>query len=132
MLKSLFRIFNRDETPWPNRAIDDGRMGSVLVRLEWAAGRRQALSLRVSGLREPAPIQPEAVALQRADAERLVEAMSRLGADDRLVIAYRWLLGLGEAEMAEALGIARGTVKSRLSRAMTKLRTELVPEEGAR
>jgi DNA-directed RNA polymerase specialized sigma24 family protein len=45
------------------------------------------------------------------------------------VIAYRWLLDLSEAEMADALDVPPGTVKSRLSRAMTKLRTEIATEE---
>jgi RNA polymerase sigma-70 factor (ECF subfamily) len=46
----------------------------------------------------------------------------RLREEDRLVIAYRYFLELSEAEMAEALGVARGTVKSRLSRALGRLR----------
>jgi RNA polymerase sigma-70 factor (ECF subfamily) len=66
--------------------------------------------------------------LARDDAESLVRAMNRLRPDDRLVIAYRWLLDLTEAEMADALDVPAGTVKSRLSRAMTKLRTEIAAE----
>jgi RNA polymerase sigma-70 factor (ECF subfamily) len=42
--------------------------------------------------------------------------------EDRLVIAYRYFFDLSEIEMAEALGVARGTVKSRLSRAIARLR----------
>lgn len=38
------------------------------------------------------------------------------------MIAYRFFFDLSEAEMAEALGCARGTVKSRLSRALGRLR----------
>ena len=68
--------------------------------------------------------------LAREDAEALVRAINRLGSNDRLVIAYRWLLDLSEAEMADALEVPAGTVKSRLSRAMTKLRTAIVAEEG--
>ena len=68
--------------------------------------------------------------LAREDAEALVRAMNRLGSNDRLVIAYRWLLDLSEAEMADALEVPAGTVKSRLSRAMTKLRTALLAEEA--
>ena len=52
----------------------------------------------------------------------LVAAMNRLRPEDRLVIAYRFFFELSESEMAEALGCARGTVKSRLSRAMARLR----------
>ena len=56
-------------------------------------------------------------------------AMNNLKPDDRLVIAYRYWFDLSEQEMAVALGVARGTVKSRLSRAIGRLRETLT--EGA-
>jgi RNA polymerase sigma-70 factor, ECF subfamily len=98
-----------------------------------SARRRDALSLRsasMSGRDEPAS--PEGIAVDRNEAEALVRAMNALGPDDRLVIAYRWLLELSEAEMANALEVPVGTVKSRLSRAMTKLRTQLITDGGER
>ncbi len=95
-----------------------------------SAGRRQALTLRAASVSAgDRPPDPEAAALRRDDAEALVRAMNGLKGDDRMVIAYRWLFDLSEAEMAEALDVAAGTVKSRLSRAMTRLRTELAAEE---
>jgi len=33
---SVFTFFNSSEPPWPNPAIDAGKMGSVLLRLEWS------------------------------------------------------------------------------------------------
>ena len=57
----------------------------------------------------------------------LLEAMSRLRDDDRLVLGCRYLLELSEAETAAALGVKHGTVKSRTSRALARLRGE-VPE----
>jgi len=53
----------------------------------------------------------------------LLRALRQLRDEDRLVIAYRYFFDLSEAEMAEALRVARGTVKSRLSRALARLRT---------
>jgi RNA polymerase sigma-70 factor (ECF subfamily) len=38
------------------------------------------------------------------------------------VLSYRYFLDFSESEMADVLGVARGTVKSRLSRAMARLR----------
>ena len=96
-----------------------------------SARRRESLVLRETsaGRDDRSVPPPEGQVLAREDAEALVRAMNRLGANDRLVLAYRWLLDLSEAEMADALAVPAGTVKSRLSRAMTKLRTAIVAEE---
>jgi RNA polymerase sigma-70 factor (ECF subfamily) len=51
----------------------------------------------------------------------VLAAVNQLPDDDRLVIAARYFLDLSEAETAAALGVARGTVKSRLSRARERL-----------
>ncbi len=67
---------------------------------------------------------PEAQALASERREMLVRALNGMKEDDRIVIAYRYFFDLTEAEMADALGIARGTVKSRLSRAMSRLREQ--------
>jgi RNA polymerase sigma-70 factor (ECF subfamily) len=52
-----------------------------------------------------------------------------MGESDRMVIAYRFFLDLSERETAEALGVPPGTVKSRLSRALGRLRS-LLESEG--
>ena len=39
-----------------------------------------------------------------------------------MIVAYRYFFDLTEAEMAEVLDCPRGTVKSRLSRSLTRLR----------
>lgn len=67
-------------------------------------------------------LSPEEAALASERRARVRVALDRLRDDDRLVISYRYFLDLSEAEMADTLGIARGTVKSRLSRAMARLR----------
>jgi RNA polymerase sigma-70 factor (ECF subfamily) len=53
---------------------------------------------------------------------RLVEGLRE---EERLVIACRFFLDLSEEETAAALGLRRGTVKSRQSRALARLRGEL-------
>ena len=55
----------------------------------------------------------------------LVETLQRLKEDDRLILAYRLFFDLSEAEMADALNVPKGTVKSRLSRALGRLRSAL-------
>jgi RNA polymerase sigma factor (sigma-70 family) len=83
------------------------------------AGRQHALALRALGP-EPEPI--DDAAATRAEHERLLQAIGGMREEDRLMIGYRYFLDLGEEETAEALGIPRGTVKSRLSRALGRLR----------
>ena len=46
------------------------------------------------------------------------------------VIGARYFLDLSEAETAEALGLPKGTVKSRLSRALSRLREQLAGTNG--
>jgi RNA polymerase sigma factor (sigma-70 family) len=96
-----------------------------------SARRRDALALRAATTVIGTIPSPETTLLERDEAESLVRAMNRMKPADRLVLAYRWLLEMSEAEMADALGVAPGTVKSRLSRAMTKLRTHLAEEVTA-
>jgi RNA polymerase sigma-70 factor (ECF subfamily) len=88
--------------------------------------RRESLAARAAAVApEDAGPSPEAAALAAEDRELLLRALDRLGDRDRLVIAYRYLFDLSEAEMADALDLRPGTVKSRLSRAMSRLRAEL-------
>jgi RNA polymerase sigma factor (sigma-70 family) len=68
---------------------------------------------------------PEAAALAAEQRRTLWNAVGALREDDRMVIAYRYFFDLSEGEMAEALRCAPGTVKSRLSRALARLRERL-------
>jgi len=68
---------------------------------------------------------PEAAALGREEREALLGALEHLSEPERLVVTYRYLLELSEAETARALAIRPGTVKSRLSRGLSKLREQL-------
>ncbi len=92
-----------------------------------ADGRRAALLLRAAETQPAADngASPEAAALQTERRGALLRAFTALSDDDRLIIAYRYFLDLSEAEMAEALDCPRGTVKSRLSRALARLRAML-------
>ena len=96
-----------------------------------SAGRREALALRAAAERRPsdgAASPPEAAVLRAERRDALLGALERLGDDDRAVVGCRHLLGLTEEETAAALGIRRGTVKSRTSRALERLRAELGEE----
>ncbi len=92
-----------------------------------SAGRRTGLALRVAGDRrsEDAAPSSESVVLDSESKEELLAAIVSLRDDDRLVISYRYLLEMSEAETAAALDCPQGTVKSRLFRAMARLRDAL-------
>ena len=90
-----------------------------------ARGRRAGLALRAAAEPEAAGEDPEAAALATERRERLLRAIERLRNDDRDVLACRYFLELSEEETAAALGIARGTVKSRTHRALARLEEEL-------
>jgi RNA polymerase sigma-70 factor (ECF subfamily) len=94
-----------------------------------AAGRRLGLALRAAGESQPADVtSPESAAVAAEWRSELLRALETLREEDRLVVGYRYFLQLSEAETAAALGCARGTVKSRLSRALGRLRERMVED----
>jgi RNA polymerase sigma-70 factor (ECF subfamily) len=68
---------------------------------------------------------PERVLAQKELAERLRVALNRLPFDQRTAVVLREVDGLSYEEIAYSLGLAVGTVKSRLTRARQALRAEL-------
>ena len=63
--------------------------------------------------------------------EMLLDLLRRVPQQDRQVLVCRYLLDLDEAESAAVLGWPRGTVKSRSSRAIGRLRAMLEEESHA-
>jgi RNA polymerase sigma-70 factor (ECF subfamily) len=103
-----------------------------------AAARRGAVAVRYEreAPADPHP-SPESVVLGRERRDAVLSGLAQLSADDQMVLHLRYFLELGEAEVADALGCARGTVKSRLHRALGRLRPvlagafpELAPAAG--
>lgn len=94
-------------------------------------GRRAGLRLRLAATYpgDSTESSPEAVALADERRVTLLHAIRRLSPADQLVITYRYFLDLSEAEMATVLDCPKGTVKSRVSRAVGRLRTALVTSE---
>jgi RNA polymerase sigma-70 factor (ECF subfamily) len=92
-----------------------------------SAGRREALVLRAAATSAEDSQRAASPELALLVAERdaaLASALERLDERDRQVIACRYLLELTEAETAAALDVRVGTVKSRLSRALERLRAQ--------
>jgi RNA polymerase sigma factor (sigma-70 family) len=93
--------------------------------------RRNALALRLSAL-EPGSAAPdtpfdEAVAGERRS--RLLAAVNELPDRERQALVCRYFLDLSEAETARVLHWPLGTVKSRTSRALGRLRGLVAAED---
>lgn len=96
-----------------------------------AANRKRSARRYLSALQRwwHTDAKPSATANQiDDDAASLHRAIACLSRSDQEVIYLRYFLGLGVEETAQTLGIAAGTVKSRLARALERLRP-LVQEE---
>lgn len=94
-----------------------------------SAGRRQGLALRAAAA-EGGPARavapgPEAEVIAAEARSELLAALATLRDEDREVLGARFLLDLSERETAETLGLPVGTVKSRTSRAISRLRETL-------
>ena len=92
-----------------------------------SAGRRARLALRAAGEQGSggAVPSPEDFVISAERGSEVVAAVEALSEEHRLVIACRYFLELSEEETAAALRIRLGTVKSRVSRALGRLRVEL-------
>ncbi len=63
----------------------------------------------------------ESLALLSTEHQAVVNALGELAPRQREVLVLRYYGGLSEAEIAEATGLSKGTVKSTASRAVAKL-----------
>lgn len=85
--------------------------------------RRVAQLLERAASRPPPAIDSaEEQALARVGSGALVQGFGRLREDEQVTLALRYVLDLSEEDTAGLLGCAQGTVKSRTSRALARLR----------
>ncbi len=105
--------------PWLLRIV-----ANETSNLHRGSRRRRSLELRLA---EPDvdPVEPERAAVAADARARVLAAVNAMSHRDRQVLTCRYLLDLTEAETAEVLDWPRGSVKSRLSRALVKLRRAL-------
>jgi RNA polymerase sigma-70 factor (ECF subfamily) len=104
------------------------RITANLVYNRQRGARRHLAALQRLLRSEPPPLSARQQAEQNLETGLLWQAIRRLGTDDQRVIYLRYFLDCPEAEAAEALGVAVGTVKSRLHRALGRLR-QVIREE---
>jgi RNA polymerase sigma-70 factor (sigma-E family) len=73
----------------------------------------------------PTVVGPEASVVADAEHERIVVALRRLPERQREALALRYFLDLPEAEMAAAMGVSPGSVKTHLHRGLATLARRL-------
>jgi RNA polymerase sigma-70 factor (ECF subfamily) len=105
--------------PWLLRIVTN----TALNRIQ-AAQRRERMNERYTRqvIVENNGLSIEGLTLKHEQQQRLLAAVGQLNPDQQALIALRYFLELPEAEVAAALNIPRGTVKSRLHRTLAKLR----------
>ncbi|WP_406056134.1 RNA polymerase sigma factor [Kribbella sp. NBC_00889] len=111
--------------PWLLRIVANETRN--VVRSRSRRSRREELAAPLDVVLDPAE---HAVTLERR--QELLTAVRALPDNMRQVVTCRYLLDLDEQETAVVLGWPRGTVKSRLHRALSRLRTSLPDKEVQR
>lgn len=107
-------------------------------RQRWWRRRRRDKALPLEELAASESLQlaapsadcPEEEMARREQGSRVQTALLKLSLDHRAVLLLREVEELSGAEIAQALGVAEGTVKSRLARARDALRQALLASEG--
>jgi RNA polymerase sigma-70 factor (ECF subfamily) len=110
-----------DAATWP------GWFRSVTVHAALDRARRQQRH-RVGDLADHAEVSTPDTTGWLADRADLMRAFRRLSAEDRALLTLRYSSDLPVPDVAAALGIPLGTAKSRLSRAIARMRETMENE----
>jgi len=121
-----FRALNRFDADRFNSM----RPWLMSIATNLARNRRRSVGRYMAALRRMVQAVPkeEAVAslgersAQQWEAQTLWQAIKRLRPAEQEIVYLRYFLEMSEADMASALGMPHGTVKSRLHRALSRLR----------
>ncbi len=111
-------------------SIDVGRQWSRRPRME-SLDAPAGAGDRTESIADSVPDRAEGPrdAAARRERERLVQdALRELDEETRFVITLRHVEGMSSRDVAETLGIAEGTVWSRLHRGLATLRSRLAPK----
>lgn len=109
--------FARVEVRWSQLGKPGGYLRRCVVNRATDVLRRRRLEQRFGLLRHETT--------QELGADELIDAVAALAPKPRAAIVLRYYVGLKEREIADALGVRPGTVKSMLHRALARLREEI-------
>ncbi len=116
------------------RRLDDPAKAAAYLRSAVLNGARSRLRRRQVARRHPlAPIPPaagaEVAALAELEHERVLAALARLPRRQRECLVLRYYLDLPVADIALALGVSAGSVKTHIHRGLAAL-AELLEDRG--
>lgn len=102
-----------------------GYLRTTVVNLSRSRMRRLQVARKHAPKPMPDAESAEQGALDRLERDRLVSALRCLPARQRECLVLRYYADLSEAQIAEAMGISTGAVKSHASRGMATLRARM-------
>lgn len=102
----------------------------VLMRACHDEARRARRLTRADAVVEPLGVASDHAAAM-AERDAIDAVLRRLSLEQRTVLVLRYYLDLSNEDIAVALGLPRGTVKSRVNRALGAMRAELAAVERA-
>jgi RNA polymerase sigma-70 factor (ECF subfamily) len=114
---ALHRFRTGSMRPWLLKIVVNESLNRLKVRR-----RRVAVSERTAAAGEHADWTLDETVINREQAYLLRQALDALKEQERTLIYLRFFLTLSEHELAEYFGCPPGTIKSRLSRALARLR----------
>lgn len=122
----------RQLRPWLLRIAVNQALNSLRAKR-----RRASVTERLTVVGRPPGPDMDEIVIGRERARALWSALESLGERERTVLYLRYFIQMPEGELAEYLGCPPGTVKSRVHRALRKLREviarqhpELLSEAG--
>ncbi len=109
--------------PWLHRIV-------VNRAIDWSRARKLRGEVSAEVEERPEPASPAAPHGSAAFSEDVGDALAALDPERRAIVVMRYLLEFTPGEIAEALDLPRGTVNSRLRRALDQLGERLGSEEA--
>ena len=122
--ETFLRAWNHIRRFDPTRPLRPWLLSIVtnLARNRFRSAGRYLAALTRAFRNEPAPVNIEDKSSQHLEANELWKAVQTLSVPDQQIVYLRYFLDLSVHETAEVLQVPEGTVKSRLSRALERLR----------
>jgi RNA polymerase sigma factor (sigma-70 family) len=126
---AFFELWRKRESV---RLVDGSPLPWLLTTVAFSARNLERSGRRYRALLEHAPVTSGHSEMIVHDESGVLAALKKLPPREQSVLVLSVLEGYPERDVAQALGIAPGTVKSRLSRAKARLRNDMSTVEGVR